>query len=229
MQDDRQNALVVFWGGAWLALGALGVIATSALYLASRQPAAVLPMPNVATADALSAAANSHGFMLAAGTIGLLSDIALASGAFVLMAYRPPSGHPIETIGWAFAAIGTLLFIVVDALAGHVLSQVARLAAAEGAFFGFKRLFDVMFTLGTIATGTANLSIFWSSIRAKSPVLPRAVSIIGLLVGAVAILSGFAYLVGINLAWLGWLMGFSIVGTALLYAILGARIAWAAH
>jgi hypothetical protein len=234
MQDDRLNALVEFWGGVWLALGALGVIVTSGLYLASPL-AAVLPVPNAAMAEALSAAASGHGFMRAAGTVGIPSDIALASGALVLMAYRTPSGHPIESIGWAFAAIGTLVFIVVDALAGHVLSQVASLPCREAAFFGFKRLFDVLFTLGTIATGAANLSIFWSAIRTTSPVLPHAVSLIGLVVGAVAILSGFACLAGITLAQLmgaslvAWLMGLSIPVTALLYAILGARIAWAAH
>jgi hypothetical protein len=63
-------------------------------------------------------------------------------------------------------------------------------------------------------------------------VLPHAVSLIGLVVGAVAILSGFACLAGSNLAQLmgaslvAWLMGLSILVTALLYAILGARIAW---
>jgi hypothetical protein len=135
MQDDRLNALVEFWGGVWLALGALGVIVTSGLYLASPL-AAVLPVPNAAMAEALCAAASGHGFMRAAGTVGIPSDIALASGALVLMAYRTPSGHPIESIGWAFAAIGTLVFIVVDALAGHVLSQIASLPAGKAAFFG---------------------------------------------------------------------------------------------
>jgi hypothetical protein len=219
------DARVESWGGLFFALGGLGVVLTSAFYVAS-PPATVLPMPEPVMSDVLSGAVSGGRWIRAAGTVGVIADVSLIAGAFVLMAWRRPNGNALESVGWALAGIGTLVFVLVDSLSSRVLSQVASLPASEAAFSAFKWFFDVLFVLGTIAAGVANLFIFWSEFVAESPALPRTLSVVGLLVGATAIVSGFAYFAGIDLAYV---IGATIAATGVIYFILGSRIAWTAR
>ncbi len=225
MEQSRSDAAIVWWGGLLLALGSAGVVVASVLYAAS-PPAAALPMPNFEVGEALQAALDARLRMQAAGKIGSVADLVLATGAFVLMAWRRPAGRPAESAGWALLGISTLIFVMVDGLAGRVLSEVAARPNPETAFTGFKLLFDMLFAVGTIAGGSANLCIFWSELESPAPVLPRFLSITGLLVGVAAVLSGLAYFAGINLAQV---IGASVGATVLLYTILGVLIASAAR
>ena len=224
-QDYIQDDIAVFWGGLWVAIGAFGVVITSVLYAASPLRA-VLPLANLLIPDTIRDAVAGQQWMLAAGTVGILSDIALATGAFVLMVYRKPSGYGIEASGWAWVAISSLIFIVVDSLVSHVLGPVAALGGPQAAFSGFKRLFDVLFALGTIAYGLGGISILWSEAQASSPVVSKAISYIGIIVGAAGIVGSLGYFLGVNLALL---IGGAIGASAVVFTVVGIQIARAAR
>jgi hypothetical protein len=210
-----------FWGGVWLATGAFGVVITSVLY-ALAPPLAVLPIANVSVPEALLASVAGQPWMAAAGGIGIFADVALATGALVLLSARRPTSTGLETSGWAWLAVTNLIFLVVDALVAHVLGPVAALGGSLPAFTGFKQLFDLLFILGTMTFGIGSMSILWGEMQATSPVVPRAVSVLGILVGVVGVVSAVGYFLGVNLAPV---IGGSIGVGAVLFTILGIQIA----
>jgi hypothetical protein len=67
------------WGGLFFALGGLGVVLTSAFYVAS-PPATVLPMPEPIMSDVLSGAVRGGRWIRAAGTVGVIADVSLIAG-----------------------------------------------------------------------------------------------------------------------------------------------------
>ncbi|MBE3559686.1 MAG: hypothetical protein IMW89_10725 [Ktedonobacteraceae bacterium] len=220
-ESDSRAALAVFWGGLWVAIGAFGVVITSVLYAIS--PAlAVLPIANVPLAEARQAAVAGQQWMLAAGSVGLFADVALATGAFLLMVYRRPGGSGSETPGWAWLAITNLIFVVVDALVSQVLAPVAASGGPEGAFSGFKHLSDILFIIGTITFGIGSISVLWSEVRSGSPVVPRVIGFIGIAVGGVGLVSALSYFAGINLAQF---IGGTIGAGSLIFTIVGIQIA----
>lgn len=224
-QDDTQDATAVFWGALWVTIGAFGVVITSALY-AIAPALAVLPMANVLIADALRASVAGQQWMLAAGSVGIFSDVAFAAGACVLLVARRSNRSGLEASGWAWLAITNLIFVVVDALVSQVLGPVAVLGGPENAFAGFKHLFDILFVLGTVTFGAGSISVLWSETRTDSPVVSRGISGIGIVIGAVGLVSALSYFAGVNLAPV---IGVSIGAGALVFTIVGIQIAWAAR
>jgi hypothetical protein len=206
-----------FWAAVAITAGAAGVIATSVFY-GLAPPQAALPMPHPIMLQAVHAAAAAAPLMKTAGTIGIISDVTLAVGAMVLMADRTASGEALERLGWAAVAVSAIVFIAVDAMAGYVLAEIAVLPDNQAAFAGFKRLFDVLFILGTLAFGAASLAIFWNERRGGA----RILGTVGLLTGLLATLASSAYFVGIDLAQP---LGLSIAAGSVLFVLLGVRIA----
>ncbi len=220
-QDVTRASIAVFWGGLWVAIGAFGVVITSILYVTA-PPLAVLPMANVNIPDALRASVAGQQWMVAAGSVGIFSDVAFATGAFVLLVYRKPNGSGIEASGWAWLAVTNLIFVVVDALVSRVLGTVAVLGGPESAFSGFKHLFDVLFVLGTVTFGVGSISILWSEVRTGSNVLYKGISSIGIVIGAVGLVSSVSYFAGMNLAFL---IGGAIGAGSLIFTMVGIQIA----
>jgi hypothetical protein len=160
--------------------------------------------------------------MVAAGSVGIFSDVAFATGAFVLLVYRKPNGSGIEASGWAWLAVTNLIFVVVDALVSRVLGPVAVLGGPESAFSGFKHLFDVLFVLGTVTFGVGSISILWSEVRTGSNVLYKGISSIGIVIGAIGLVSSVSYFAGMNLAFL---IGGAIGAGSLIFTMVGIQIA----
>ena len=134
-------------GGACVALGSLGVTATSVLYALS-PPAAALPAQPFDQAAALAGAVAGARTMFAAGTVGIFSDIVVAVGALLVALELARRGRGLAVAGWIAIVLSIVLFTFVDAIVGFVLGPVAAMGDGAAAFAGFKRLFDVLFLLG---------------------------------------------------------------------------------
>ena len=125
---------------------------------------------------------------------------------------RSPVASVITTGGTSAEAI----FIGVDAIGGFVLTPLARLGPSEGSTFeGFKRLFDVLLLLGTLAFGTGALF-------ALSRSLGRRLERVGLGIGGVSILAALACLGELPL---GKVVGLCIAAGAVLFVAVGLQLA----
>jgi hypothetical protein len=138
------------------------------------------------------------------------------------MAFRPPARLQIERAGWALVTISVLAFVIVDALSGGVLTQVAALDGALRAFTGFKLFFDTLFVLGTIVFGLGVPPILIGEMNADAPVLAKPLIWIGLLAACAGLAAGLLYFANVSLPQV---MGGSIAGGSLIFAIYGIQIA----
>ncbi len=211
----------VFWAGMAVAIGALGVVVASVFYAISPVSAA-LPMPGLSLTNALAGMIAGRTSMMAAGTIGIIFDVILAVGALLLMVFRKPASLQVERAGWAFLTISVLVFVMVDSLSAGVLTQVAVQDGAMAAFAGFKLLFNTLFVLGTIAFGLGAPLILVSEMKSESPVLANPLIWIGIVAGCAGLLSGMLYFANVSLPQV---IGISIAGGSLIFAIYGIQIA----
>lgn len=184
--------------GAATALGSLGVVATSVLYALS-PPAAALPAQPFDHGLALAGAIAGARTMFAAGTIGILSDIVLAVGALLVMVELARRQRGVAAAGWAAILLGVVVFTFVDAVVGYVLSPVAALKDGAGAFVAFKRFFDVLFLLGTLAFGAGSVLALANDLGSSAPLAGRPLALTGTLAGVAAVLSATACFVGLPL------------------------------
>ncbi len=224
-QSSSNDSDTVFWAGVAVAVGSLGVVIASVFYGIS-PVAAALPIPSPAIADALNGMIAGRVTMIAAGIIGIIFDVILAAGALLLMVFRKPASSQIERAGWAFVTISVLIFVMVDSLSAGVLTQIAALDGALGAFTGFKLLFNTLFILGTIAFGLGVPAILISEMKSESPVLARPLIWIGIVTATVGFVSGLLYFANISLPQA---IGLSIGGGTIIFTIYGIQIARSAR
>ncbi len=219
--ESDGEASVLSVGGAILALGSFGVTATSALYALS-PPAAALPTQPFDQALALAGAVAGAQTMSAAGTVGIFSDVVAANGALLIVIELVRREKAAAAAGWAAIFLSIVVFTLVDAIVGYVLSPVASMPDGAGAFAAFKRLFDVLFLLGTMAFGGGAILALTSEMRSPVPIVGQAVAIAGALVGLAGVLAAAACLAGLPLQQ-G--VGISIgLGSAIFIAI-GVQVA----
>jgi hypothetical protein len=185
-------------GGAAVALGSLGVTATSVLYALS-PPAAALPAQPFDQALALAGAVAGARTMFAAGTVGIFSDIVLATGALLVALELARRERSLAVAGWIAILLSVVVFTFVDALVGYVLSPVAAAGNGASAFAGFKRLFDVLFLLGTAAFGAGAIFALANEILSEAPIVSKPLAIAGALAGLVGVLSAGACFAGFPL------------------------------
>jgi hypothetical protein len=215
MSDSPATSTTEFWSATALAAGAVGVIVVSILYGLSPVEA-VLPMPDPVMPAALDGAVTGARLMGAASFVGIVADVIVGIGAIGLLLTR--RSDTAERLGWAALAIAGIVFCVVDAMVGRVLPQVAVIAGGEPAFVAVKRLFDVLFVLGTFTFGCSLLGVFAAARREGL----RFLAWPGLVVGAVAVAASIAHLAGLNAARP---TGFAVLIGSALVAILAVRIA----
>jgi hypothetical protein len=214
------DAAATLWAARSLTLGSVGIVVTSALYAAA-PPRVALPMPGPAIAEALRDAAAGGALVVAAGSVGVLSDLFLIAGALMLAVHRHPTAHGLEPVGWTLVAIATLIFVGVDALAAGVLIPLATMGGAEAAFAGFKHTFDILFVVGTLAFGFGAWPILVSG-RREGATLSPPLYWAGLGFASAAVVAGLLYFAHVNLAQV---IGLSIAGGALVFALYGRRLA----
>ena len=176
---DRKPG-VLMAGGAALALGSFGVTVTSVLYALS-PPAAALPAYplDLALAGARSGASTLH----AAGTVGIFSDIVMAVGVLLVAFELVRRERAVAAAGWIAIFLSIVVFTFVDAMGGYVLAPLAGMNDGTSVFAGFKRLFDVLFLLGTVAFGGGAIVALADEMRASAPAVSRPLAVTGILVG----------------------------------------------
>jgi hypothetical protein len=207
-------------GGAAVALGSLGVTATSVLYALSPQ-AAALPAQPLDQAAALAGAVAGARTMFAAGTVGIFSDIVMAVGTLLFALELARRGRGLAVAGWIAIVLSIVVFTFVDAIVGFVLGPIAAMGDGAGAFAGFKRLFDVLFLLGTSAFGVGAILALTSEMQSAAPIVSKPLALAGALAGLIGVLSAWACFAGFPLEQGA---GISIGLGAAIFAAIGVQI-----
>lgn len=127
-------------------------------------------------------------------------------------------GFGIAALGWLGVALSGTLFVVVDALVSAVLPALA--AQGDSAYLGFRRLFDVLFVIGTWLAGLATLLVLLAPGGIELPVA-RPLRVFGAAASLVGIVSGVLFFCGFDTA-LG--LGLSVGGASLTFTWLAARL-----
>jgi len=220
-QNSLSNSGVVFWAGVALAIGSFGVVLASVFYALSPVVAA-LPIPGVPTDSAYNGMISGRGTMMAAGMIGVISDVVFIAGTLLLMVFRTPASLQIERLGWALVSVGVTIFIFVDSLAAGVLTQLAALDSALTTFAGFKLLFNTFFIFGTITVGLGVPAVLVGELKATSSILSKPLVWIGILFSLAGLVASILYFLNVALPQL---IGISIAGVSLIFSIYGIQIA----
>ncbi len=207
-------------GGAAVALGSLGVTVTSVLYALS-PPAAALPKQPFDHALALAGAVAGARTMFGAGTVGIFSDIVMATGALLVASEMALRGRGIAVAGWIAILLSIVVFTFVDAIVGYVLGPVAAIRDGTAAFAGFKRLFDVLFLLGTTAFGAGAMLALTNEMRSTAPMVSKPVALAGALAGLAGVLTAVACFAGFPLQQ-G--VGLSVGLGSAVFAVIGVQI-----
>jgi hypothetical protein len=95
--------------------------------------------------------------------------------------------------------LSIVVFTLVDAIVGYVLGAVAAMSDGAAAFAGFKRLFDVLFLLGTMAFGAGAMLALTDDIRSAAPMASKPVALAGALTGLAGVSAATACFAGFPL------------------------------
>jgi hypothetical protein len=212
---DRDGALV--WGGMLLGLGSLGVVVTSICYGMS-PPAAAMPQATIDLAAAADGAIKGATIMRLAGLFGVAGDIAITAGAFVLA--TRVAGR--DAAGWFVIGVSTIIFAIVDALVGFVLTPVATAAGASATFLAMKQLFDTLFLLGAATFGAGALLVAFGSAFGSGGLIMRLLAVLAFAAGIAAFASGAGSLAGVHLERY---LGIGILGGSAVFTLIGLQIA----
>src|SRR5262249_31231952 len=193
VSDDRA-ALV--WGGAGVSVGFIGVVVTSAFYLAS--PQAAMPHASLDLNLAIEGAIRGATTMHLAGLFGVLGDVTIAAGCLMIAFDQLARKKAEAAFGWLLVGVRAVLVAVVGSLGGFVRSSVAA-QAGIGAFVTVKKLFDTLFLLGTATFGAGAGLAFGPAALARSRDVPRALAVPGVVIGFIGAAAGIACLAGADL------------------------------
>jgi hypothetical protein len=144
-----------------------------------------------------SAAGTRDGALRGAGRLACgpdrLGDLAggLARARALLIAQElGRRGRGVLAAGWILLFLSIVIFTFVDGMTGYVFPPLAA-AANASAFEGLKRLWDVLFLLGTAAYGAGVVAAMGGEARTgRTPVdrfLVRALVVVGLIGGLDAV------------------------------------------
>jgi len=217
--NGAANDGTYFWGGLLLALGSLGVVATSICYGLS-PPDAAMPQATLDLAAAADGAVKGAVTMRLAGLFGVVGDVAITAGAFVL-ATRAVG---IEAAGWFLIGLSTIIFAMVDAIVGFVLTPVATTAGATASFLAVKQLFDTLFLLGTATFGAGAVLAVVVSAFGGGGVIVRLLAVPAFVAGVAALGSGAGSLAGVHLERF---LGLGVLGGSAIFTLVGLQIALA--
>jgi hypothetical protein len=176
-------------GGALSAVGALSVVVTSAFYVASPQAVAG-PVAPLDLAAAMAGAVKGAATLRLAGTVGVFGDLVWATAALLIALELGRSGRGVSAAGWVLLFLSIVIFTLVDGMTGYVFPPLAA-ASDASAFLGLKRLWDMLFLLGTAAYGAGVLAAMSGEAPAGAGAvdrfLVRALTVVGLFGGAAAV------------------------------------------
>jgi hypothetical protein len=207
--------------GALLASGAAALF-VGTLFYARLTPELGLPaLPAErpqALADALKLGAQPLAF---AGGFAFLGDCLLLAACIVL-ASRGSRQSSLEPAGWALMAVSVALAMVFDSMTAALFYPLAQ-AADSTPFLAVKSWFDFLFASGNVPYGLGFIAVLCADMRRNAPLLPRAVSYVGIAIGAAAALSGLGAALGV--LHLPLVIGLSVTLGCVILTALGLKIA----
>ena len=208
------------FSGALLASGAAALF-VGTLFYARLTPELGLPaLPaerTQALADALSLGPQP---LALAGGFAFLGDCLLLAACIALVSRRTPS--KLDSAGWALMAVSVALAMVFDSMTAALFFPLAH-ASDSAPFVAVKSWFDFLFAAGNVPYGLGFIAVLCADIRHSEPLLPRAVSYVGIVIGAAAAISGLGAALGI--LHLPLVIGLSVAFGCVMLAALGVKIA----
>lgn len=214
-------------GGVLSAVGAFGVVVTSLFYVLSPRAAAG-PVAPLDLAAAMSGAASGAASLHAAGSIGVFGDIIWATAALILAGELARRGRGVSAAGWIALFLSILIFTLVDGMTGYVLPPLAAGSNAAG-FEAFKRFWDMLFLLGTVAYGAGVVLALAGDLGASTPMVSRPLAWAALAVALIGGLAATAGLMGVTGLPIDRMSGGSIGLGALLFIPISLQIARASE
>ena len=208
------------FSGALLASGASALF-VGTLFYARLTPELGLPaLPaerTQALADALSLGPQP---LALAGGFAFLGDCLLLAACIALASRSGPS--KLDSAGWALMAVSVALAMVFDSMTAALFFPLAH-ASDSAPFVAVKSWFDFLFAAGNVPYGLGFIAVLCADIRHSEPLLPRAVSYVGIVIGAAAAISGLGAALGI--LHLPLVIGLSVAFGCVMLAALGVKIA----
>ncbi len=207
--------------GLMLTAGA-AVLFVGTLFYTRLTPALGLPARAAergqALADALALGpdrlALAGGFAFAGNCLLLAACVALAC--------RPrKSLSDLDLAGWALIAVSVVLAMVFDSMMAALIWPLAH-GSDSAPFLAFKAWFDFLFAAGDAPFGLGLIAILWADLVSCSPLLPRPVSVVGLAIGAAAVVGGLGYLA--DLVHLPLVIGLTFTFGSVILAARGVQI-----
>jgi hypothetical protein len=206
--------------GALLASGATALF-VGTLFYARLTPELGLPALAVERAQALADALQLGPQPLAlAGGFAFLGDCLLLAASIVL-ASRPGRLSDLAPAGWALMAVSVALATVFDSMTAALFFPLAHVSDSA-AFIAAKSWFDFLFAAAGVPYGLGFIAVLYADLRRSEPLLPRAVSYVGIAIGVAAAISGLGYVLGV--LHLPLVIGLTVTFGCVILAALGLQI-----
>ncbi len=216
----RSRASGEVFSGALLASGAAALF-VGTLFYARLTPELGLPALPGERAAALADALRLGPQPLAlAGGFAFLGDCLLLAACIALASRSAPS--KLDSAGWALMAVSVALAMVFDSMTAALFFPLAR-AADPAPFVAIKSWFDFLFAAGNVPYGLGLIAVLYADLRHGAPLLPRAVSYAGIVIGAAAMFSGLGSALGV--LHLPLVIGLSVTFGCVILTALGLKIA----
>lgn len=206
--------------GALLASGAAALF-VGTLFYARLTPELGLPALPAERTQALGDALKLGPQALAlAGGFAFLGDCLLLAASIVLASRTGRLGD-LAPAGWALIAVSVALAMVFDSMTAALFFPLAH-ASDSAPFVAVKSWFDFLFAAGNVPYGLGFIAVLCADLRRSEPLLPRAVSYVGIAIGAAAAISGVGYVLGV--LHLPLVIGLSVTSGCVILAALGVQI-----
>ena len=206
--------------GALLAFGAAALF-VGTLFYARLTPELGLPALPAERTQALADALKLGPQALAlAGGFAFLGDCLLL-GASIVLASRTGRLSDLAPAGWAMMGVSVALAMVFDSMTAALFFPLAH-SADSAPFVAIKSWFDFLFAAAGVPYGLGFIAVLWADLGRSEPLLPRAVSYVGIAIGAAAAISGLGYVLGV--LHLPLVIGLTVTFGCVILAALGAQI-----
>jgi hypothetical protein len=210
-----------FVSGALLASGAAALFVGTIFY-ARLTPELGLPAIAGERMQALADALKLGPQALAlAGGFAFLGD-GLLLAACIVLASRSRRADDLEAAGWALMAVSVALAMVFDSMTAALFWPLAH-ASDAALFVAVKSWFDFLFAAGNVPYGLGFIAVLCADMHRSKPLLPRAVSYVGVAIGAAAAISGLGATMGV--LHLPLVIGLTVTLGCVILAALGLKIA----
>jgi hypothetical protein len=156
-----------------------------------------------------------------AGGFAFLGDCLLFA-ACVVLASRSRAAGDLDKAGWALMSVSVALAMVFDSMTAALFFPLAH-SADSAPFVAIKSWFDFLFAAGNVPYGLGFIAVLSADLGRSEPLLPRAVSYVGIAIGAIAAISGLGYALGV--LHLPLVIGLSVTFGCVILAALGLKIA----